>query len=406
MAFVVAVIVLVFSVCLWSIRVRDLIQTWRKVPNIEPDKPVDLSESPPLISVIVPAHNEEAAIEDCIRSVLAQDYPRLELIVADDRSEDTTLAIARSVCEGHPGCRIISVKDLPQGWTGKCHALDAAVQHSSGEWLAFLDADSQLGKEALRQCIGEAQRSGANLITLMPRFEMRGFWDKVLQPAFGAMFCILFPPWKVNDPDNPAAYANGMFYLISRSAYDKIGGHRDVRELAVEDVGIGKRVKALGLGLLLANGQKVMRTRMYTGFKDTMEGWIRILSGSMNYELATVVKYLLMHILISLPVIAASLIWYIRPAMALWPHTWFILPGITLGLMVIVSNLFLKEMGLSTTYSVFLMLGQFFVLWSYVVIVKRVLCRDVLQWRGTTYHSSRYEPGRLNQTSADIYRER
>ena len=103
-----------------------------------------------------------------------------------------------------------------------------------------------------------------NMITLSPKFVLKSLWEKALQPTFISMSCILFPLPQINDPSSPVASANGMFFLISRYAYDKIGGHRDVKGLAVEDIGIGKRVKASGLGLLFAKGRHVMQTRMYT----------------------------------------------------------------------------------------------------------------------------------------------
>lgn len=405
MALAAAVFVLLFVIYFWSVRMWDLVQNWRKVPNIRPADTVAPVQNAPLISVIVPAHNEQAAIEGCIRSVMQQDYPRFELIVADDRSEDKTLQIAESICRGWSNCKVISIRDLPHGWTGKCHALDEAVKHASGEWLAFLDADSKLEKEALRLCYNEAARNKVNLLTLIPKFVVRTFWDKALQPIFGGMCCILFPPAKVNDPTSTIACANGMFYMISRYAYEKIGGHREVSELAVEDVAIGKRVKAAGLGILMANGRNVMQTRMYTGFRETLEGWTRILSACMNYELLAVIKYLWVHILVSLPVLAAALYMYTLSARELWPDWWFILPCMCLVLMSVVSYFFLQEMGLPGKYAVILMLGNLMLIWVYAVILKRILCKDALHWRGTTYHNCRYEPGRLDPASPQAYRQ-
>ena len=96
--------------------------------------------------MIVPAHNEQATIEKCLLSVLEQDYPSYELILVDDRSEDLTASIASDLARGRSNFKIITVRKLAQGWTGKCHALNAGVRHASGDWLAFLDADSSLDK--------------------------------------------------------------------------------------------------------------------------------------------------------------------------------------------------------------------------------------------------------------------
>lgn len=370
---------------------------------IHPDKLVRLPPEPPLISVIVPAHDEADGIADCLQSVLEQDYPNFELICVDDRSQDRTAAIARSACEGRGDCKVISIQGLPPGWTGKCHALDRGVKESSGEWIAFLDADSRLHKSALRQCYAAARRLDVGMITLSPKFVLRTFWEKALQPGFAAMSCILFPLGQVNDPQSDVASANGMFYLITRDAYEKIGGHRDVRGLAVEDIGIGKRVKAAGLGLVFANGRHLLRTRMYTNFTEIVNGWTRILSASMNYELSTVLKYLLVHVLVSAPVLALALCVYVPHARELWPYSWPILPSVWWILMSGVSYFYFRQLGVHARYAILFPVAGLMLIWVFAVIVKKIMCRDALQWRGTTYDTSRYEPTRLDPVSSSVY---
>ncbi len=381
---------------------RDVFQVWLRVPEIDPCAEVMLPATPPLISVIVPAHNEESRIRDCLQSVVEQDYPRFELIVVDDRSTDNTASIAGSVIRGLKNCRIVSIDRLKPGWTGKCHALNVGVKHANGEWLAFLDADSRLHSSALRQCYHQAAISRANMITLSPKFIMRSFWERALQPAFAAMSCIIFPLGQVNDPDSPVASANGMFYLISREAYQRIGGHHDVRDLAVEDIGIGKRIKAAGLGLVFANGRRVLQTRMYTTFREIIDGWTRILSAAMNYELPTVLRFLAMHLLMSLPALLASMYFYMKEAPLVWPHAWFLLPSICLIVMCVVPVLYCSQIGTRHWHSVLLVLGNLMLIWVFLVIVKRILFKDALQWRGTTYHASRYQPTRLEPDAARV----
>ena len=290
---------LLFQIYFWAVGLRGLLQSLLWVPGIRPGSKRDSSEDYPLISVIVPAHNEQATIRECVRSVLDQDYPRYELILVDDRSEDLTASIAADLARDEANFKVITVRKLTEGWTGKSHALDVGGRHASGEWLAFLDADCSLDKSALRQCYQAAVKHKVSMVTLSPKFILKTFWEKALQPAFVVASSVVFPLPKINDPASPVASANGMFFLISRYAYDKIGGHHGVKGLAVEDIGIGKRVKASGLGLLFANGRYLLRTRMYEGFRATLDGWTRILSGSMNYEVGTVVRQLAIHVLMS-----------------------------------------------------------------------------------------------------------
>lgn len=401
---VVATLVLMFGIWFWLNRARELIQTYRMDPHIHPANRVVLPEDSPLISVIVPAHNEETYIEACLRSVLDQDYPRFELICVDDRSGDLTASIARRVCKDRAHAKVLSVHELPEGWTGKCHALDVGVQHASGEWIAFLDADSTLHRSALRQCYHTAVSHGVNMITLSPRFVVKTFWEKALLPAFTAMSCILFPLWKINDPTCDVASANGMFYLISRIAYEEIGGHHDVKNLAVEDIGIGKRVKASGLGLIFANGRHVMNTRMYTNFKEIINGWTRILSASMNYQLSTVIRYLFVHVLMSFPIFALTLIVYIPAARELWPNAWFVLPMASFAFIIVIPAIYCVQLGIPVRHSGLLGVGNFMLVWVFAIIIKRIVCNDALQWRGTTYDTSRYQPRKLDPISTHVYR--
>jgi chlorobactene glucosyltransferase len=234
------------------------------------------------------------------------------------------------------------------------------------------------------------------MLTLSPKFIMRTFWEKALQPAFAAMSCILFPLGRINDPSSPVASANGMFYMISRHAYNKIGGHEAVKGLAVEDIGIGKRVKASGLGLLFANGKQVLKTRMYCGLGETVRGWTRILSASMNYQLTTVLKYLMVHILVGFPVLLLAFWIYASRASYLWPNSWFLLPMVCLLEMSIASPLYCMQLGVSKKYSVLLILGNLMLVWVFLVIAKKILFNEALQWRGTTYLSNRYQPTMLD----------
>ncbi len=396
MTFWLGVIILLVSCLFWLKRLYDLVQSWRKVPKLTASvKASDLPDLP-LISVIIPAHNEEATITKCVESVLNQDYPHLELVVVDDRSSDATLKLALKAFEGHNNCKIIEVRDLIPGWTGKCYALHKGVQQASGKWLAFLDADTTLNRNALTSAFFLAVKYRANLVTLTPRFILNNFWEKALQPIFAATCCILFPPASVNNPKSPVAMANGMFYMIEREAYKKIGGHEAVRSLAVEDVGIGKRAKAAGYRLLVANGSCLMETRMFEGLKATVQGWTRILSACMDYRISSILKYLLLHIAVSFPVYLVGMYCFIEGIHQSSHTAWFILPIFTTALLAVVPYLFLKEMGLPPSYAPLLMVGNLFLIWVHAVILKRVILGDTLEWRGTRYKWFRYEPGKLD----------
>lgn len=230
---------------------------------------------PPLISVCIPARNEERNIRACVESVLAQDYPSLEIIVVDDRSSDATPHILADLAARDSRLRPISGSDLPPGWAGKPHALYQAAAVARGEWLCFVDADTILAPHCLSSCYAKACETSADLFTIMT-FQVTGtFWERVVMPLVMTALSVGFSPRKVNDPQRKDAIANGQFILIKRPVYDAIGGHASVRHSIVEDKALSEQVKWNGYRLIVADGMNVTRTRMYTSLPQMWEGWTK-----------------------------------------------------------------------------------------------------------------------------------
>jgi len=255
-------------------------------------KPVPPPSDAPLISVCIPARNEERNIRACVEAILAQEYPNFEVLVLEDRSTDRTSEILRdllmesgsSLLERKertlsgtraPGLHIINGSDLPSGWAGKPHALYQASAAARGEWLCFIDADTFLEPAALASCYAKAIETNADMFTIMTFQIMGSFWEKVVLPLVMTALSVGFSPRKVNDPKRKDAIANGQFILIRRSVYDVIGGHESVKDQIVEDKAISEQVKWNGHRLIVADGQSMARTRMYTSLPEMWEGWTK-----------------------------------------------------------------------------------------------------------------------------------
>ena len=248
-------------------------------------QPVPPPPDPPLISVCIPARNEERNIRACVESALRQDYPNFEVIVLDDRSTDRTPEILQELIkestseqaekERSSGLHIISGSDLPPGWAGKPHALYQASSAARGEWLCFIDADTFLAPTALSSCLAKAFETKADMFTIMTFQVLDSFWEKVVMPLVMTALSVGFSPRKVNDPHRKDAIANGQFILIRRAVYGAIGGHVSVRDQIVEDKAISEQVKWNGYRLIVADGHHVARTRMYTSLTEMWEGWTK-----------------------------------------------------------------------------------------------------------------------------------
>src|SRR3972149_5996912 len=239
---------------------------------VEPTPP--LSQAP-LISVCIPARNEERNIRACVEAMLAQDYPDLEVIVLDDRSTDATPSFLAHTAPRDPRLRPISGSDLPEGWAGKPHALYQASKAARGGWLCFVDADPFVTREALSACYAKAIETNADMFTIMT-FQITGtFWEKVVMPLVMTALSVGFSPRKVNDPKRKNAIANGQFIMIKRTVYDAIGGHEKVKDQIVEDKALAEQVKWNGHRLIVADGMQVLSTRMYTSLETMWEGWTK-----------------------------------------------------------------------------------------------------------------------------------
>ncbi len=229
----------------------------------------------PLISICIPARNEEHNIRNCVNSVLAQDYPKLEIIVLDDRSTDATLTQLEEIASHDSRLLPISGSDLPAGWAGKPHALYQASRVARGEWLCFVDADTLLAPQTISSCYAKALETSADLFTTLHQQITETFWEKAVMPLIMTALSVGFSPGKVNDPSRRDAVANGQFILIKSSVYDSIGGHERVKDQIVEDKAIAEQVKWNGYRLVIADGRQFIRTRMYTSLASMWEGWTK-----------------------------------------------------------------------------------------------------------------------------------
>ncbi|HEY1807271.1 MAG TPA: glycosyltransferase family A protein, partial [Acidobacteriaceae bacterium] len=205
-----------------------------------------MEEAPLLIlSVIIPARNEEDCLGVCLASLVEQREKAWELeqdweiIVVDDASTDGT----RAVAAGFSTVTVMDAPRLEKGWTGKNNACWAGSQKARGQWLLFTDADTRHEPGHLRLAMVEAERHGAGMLSYSPRQVVRGLAQRALMPLVFSDLAVTYTPAKVNDPARQVAAANGQFLLVRRDVYDKIGGHAAVRGAVLEDVELASLVK-------------------------------------------------------------------------------------------------------------------------------------------------------------------
>jgi len=230
----------------------------------------------PLVSVIVPARNEAVNIETCVRSLTASSHPAFEVLVVDDRSEDGTAEIVRSIAAGNARqLRLVKGAELPSGWLGKPWACHQGAVAAEGELLLFTDADTRHAPDLLARAVAGLREEGAGLMTLVGKQLMESFWERLVQPQIFMLMLFRFPRFELTAKSRNwrEAIANGQYMLFTRIAYDAIGGHEAVKGEVVEDLVLAQRVKRAGLRLSIRGALEGLATRMYRSLGQLVEGW-------------------------------------------------------------------------------------------------------------------------------------
>lgn len=249
------------------------------LPRIERyDAPVGAA---PMVAVLVPARNEEANIEACLSALLLQSYPNLEVWLYDDDSIDRTAEIAASIAARSNGrLHIVTGSgDPPPGWLGKanaCYCLYAAMrEHSTPQYVLFTDADVRFHADAVGRAVACAQAKQAGLLSIFPMQITVTWAERLAVPLLlhWTVYTFLPLPLAHSSPRRAFAAANGQFMLFKREAYEALGGHAAVRSQILEDVALARATKAAGYKAILADGGKLVRTRMYTGGREVWDGY-------------------------------------------------------------------------------------------------------------------------------------
>ena len=232
----------------------------------------------PSVSLLVPARDEAENLRRTLPLLRALDYPRLEVLVLDDRSSDGTPDVAAQV--GHGGgapLRVLRGTEPPPGWLGKNWACHQLAQAASGEVLVFCDADVDAAPAALRRTVAALQTHDAGAVTAILRQRLDGWMQAAVVPVVvqlpvAAMLPLRLIPL-IRSPS--LSMANGQWLAFTRAAYDACGGHAAVRSEVVEDVALGRRVKAAGHRLAVCAAPSLLTVRMYAGAGDMREGFCK-----------------------------------------------------------------------------------------------------------------------------------
>lgn len=201
----------------------------------------------PRLSVIVPARNEGSTLAAAARTLLQQDYPNLQIVLVNDRSDDDTATIIEQLAASDARVVANHIGTLPYGWLGKVHAMQQGIRAANGDWLLFTDADVHFRKDTLRRAVALALHSGCDHLVLIPDTHTHTFMQAVVMSATRLMFAVSARLSQVKNPRSKAALGIGAFNLVSRAAYDSTPGMAWLKMEVVDDIGLGVMLKQHGI---------------------------------------------------------------------------------------------------------------------------------------------------------------
>jgi hypothetical protein len=252
------------------------------LPRTEPALPA--GSAWPRLSIVVACRNEAAAVRGAMSSLLAQDYPTLEIVAVDDRSEDATGPILNELATADPRLRVVRVDALPAGWLGKTHVLHRGAAESVGEWILFTDADVVFAPDALRRAVAWAARDGLGHAVALPHFIAPGWLERAFVSLFAMFLMLHLRLDQLRRPGTAAHVGIGAFNLVRRDAYLAIGGHEPLRLEVADDVKLGLVLRRSGVRQGFADSGGLVRVRWQVGFAASVRGLVKNLFAGVEYR--------------------------------------------------------------------------------------------------------------------------
>jgi len=347
----------------------------RKIRRLRTIVP-DIGPNAPKVSIIVPARNEERNLREALSSMLALDYPQLELIVVNDRSDDATGDIIAELAATDPRLQAVTVETLPPGWLGKNHALWLGSRQASGELLLFTDADIVMEPTLLQRAVAYLEAQRLDHLVVSPRIDMPG----TLLPMFGLTFMLFFAmfsrPWKARDPKSKAHIGIGAFNLVRARAYWACGGHEVIPLRPDDDLKLGKLLKKNGYAQELVAGPEFMVVEWYATLPEVIRGLEKNAFAGCDYRLWLVAVGAVVHALCSI-----------------WPYlALLVMDGaVRLTYMAVVTVITLllincaRANGARYWYVVGFPLGATLFVWIVLRTTSLNLLQGGITWRGTFY---------------------
>ena len=285
--------------------------------NVRLLKTPEMPASRPRVAILIPARNEDANIEACVRAALASEHADIEVVVLDDGSTDNTFALVEQMARNDGRLRIATAPPLPPGWRGKPHACQHLAALADSPFLLFIDADVRLLPQAAARLVPP---TGVDLVSGVPRQILGGAVEAAVVPMINTLIYGYLPVALMRSrPDTSLAAACGQMIMVRASAYRECGGHAAIRTTMHDGLQLPRLFRQRGFTTDLVDGTSLATCRMYESASAVFNGFSKNAVEGMAKPLALPVWTVLLlggHILpvvllafaAHLPVPAAALI--------------------------------------------------------------------------------------------------
>jgi glycosyltransferase involved in cell wall biosynthesis len=235
--------------------------------------PLPRSRGTALVSILIPARDEEGNIASVVDSALASRNVELEVVVMDDHSTDRTAEIVQEIASRDPRARVETAPPLPEGWAGKQHACHALSKTARGAILVFVDADVKFDPDGVARAVGFLEESDSDLVSGFPR-QITGTWmERLVIPLIHFILLGYLPlPAMRRSDDESFAAGCGQLFLARRTAYERSGGHAAIRATFHDGLQLPRSFRRAGLATDLFDATKVATCRMYHNAHEVVRG--------------------------------------------------------------------------------------------------------------------------------------
>lgn len=348
--------------------------------------PADGTDWPP-VSVVVAGRDEERSVRHAVSSLLALDYPDFEVVFVNDRSGDGTGKILDDLAANDPRLRVVHLRELPQGWLGKNHALHVGAATARGTLLLFTDADIVWDPSALRRAVRYMREQNLDHLTASPLIEARGAVLSMFVAAFGLFFSMFARPWRATNRSPRNHVGVGAFNLVRAELYRAAGGHEPIRMRPDDDMKLAKLLKKAGGREELVFGRGMIGVEWYHGFREAALGLEKNAFSGVDYSVARLAG--------ATVAIAILMLW---PFLAVFVTTGAtrLLSAVTVVVLLILAGTVSVRSGAARfRWALLLPVGVLlfvYVLWRAALINLR---DGGIRWRGTFYSLSELRANRV-----------